>query len=336
MKTIIVIFAFLFFYNMQNITAQQPLDIGPWPVLDTSYLTLDYSFALEHYDHGYLELGNINQGCFDNMPFSGLMSKYSINGELLWRKVLYSELERSVAMGASYNGQGEIFVSATIDWFNSNHSLPVIAKLNPCGEKVWCKIFDLPGYYPFGLQNFAKSDGGCIFFINDPIQNASFESYAIYSLNSDGDVEWVSYFPNDKMGNMSRFIDYSINDIVDLGNDGFIAAGSTTNYQDSQKAFWVKLSSDGEIEWQKVLYLNGNNSCEVLKVIYDEYSNVFYSVGRGSGSTYPIIKLSFTGDSLDYWTFTNDSTILRIYSLCLSSKNKLYYVGNQKISTYNS
>ena len=88
---------------------------------------------IEYYDKGYYIEGVAEV----SQVWKGWEVKTTINGDLLWDKILHHNLYHLEGVCAILDNEGYRYVAG--DKFIDNQ-WPFVSKFNPCGEKVWCKI----------------------------------------------------------------------------------------------------------------------------------------------------------------------------------------------------
>ncbi len=196
------------------------------------------------------------------------IAKIDNTGNLVWQKT-YGGYSTEYATAVSETADGGIIVAAVLN-ADYNGTVPVtysgsmdywVLKLNALGEMQW------NNHYGGENGDQARSikgtaDGGCIVVGQSGSHygdvsnsygpfNTSIPDYWIAKLNATGTIEWQKSF-----GGYQN--DWATS--VSLTNDGgYIIAGNTnsnnngnvTGYHGGQDAWVVKISSLGNLEWQK-------------------------------------------------------------------------------------
>lgn len=92
------------------------------------------SDIIEMYDKGYLLSGGIEieNNC-------GLHAKLSINGSILFDKMLTHNHANMTIMSIGENPDGELISCGAV--FYDNNTWPFLIKYDSCGERIWCKHF---------------------------------------------------------------------------------------------------------------------------------------------------------------------------------------------------
>jgi len=241
--------------------------------------------------------------------------KLTSTGELDWQKCLGGSSDDRAYSVQQTTDDGYIIAgySASSDGdVSDNHGVYDywIVKLTSTGELDWQKSFGGMGYdYAYSIQQ--TTDGGYIVAGRSSSNDGDFSGnhgygdYLIVKLTSTGEIDWYKL-----LGGSGIDWAYSIKQTTD---GGYIIAGcSSSNNGDVSGHhsdtvynidYWiVKLTSAGEIDWQKCL--GGSES---------EYA---YSVQQTTDTGYIIAgySYSFDGDvsenkgDLDYWIVKLTST----------------------------
>jgi hypothetical protein len=115
-----------------------------WPKVFWKYKHTDNYDLIETYDKGYILLNSIRPDALGIKHIWTWLVKTDINGEVLWEKTI----------GNGIHTTGFDFITATDDGGcvlgGSTYLLnyladPFFMKLNACGEKEWCRIFNQAG-----------------------------------------------------------------------------------------------------------------------------------------------------------------------------------------------
>ena len=146
------------------------------------------------------------------------------------------------------------------------------------------------------------SDGGYIVAGRTASFGAGHYDIWVLKLSSNGAIEWQRTY-----GGRSSDVAYSIQQTSD---GGYIVAGYTDSFYAGGEAIWVlKLSSDGDIEWQRTY---GDGSFDIAYSIQQTSDGGYIVAGRttsfGAGS-YDIwvLKLSSNGDIDSFCGFIESS-----------------------------
>ena len=267
-------------------------------------------------DGGYLFVGNTssNDGDLQNLNFFpyniGWIVKIDSIGNIEWQKLIG---------GSEYD---ELFnVSLTSDngfiVGGSSTSTDGDVQGNIWGECVW--IIKLTSYGVIqwhkciGIDNFNKakdikqcSDGGYIVACDKNHLYDDFGDGFIVKLSSTGTIEWQKEIGGDRK-------DY-LTSIFETPDGGYIVGGITASYGGDiplpsygfEDCWIVKLSSSGNIEWQRRF---GGNGSDILYSLVQTNDNGFIFAGSTASSSNDVIGLHSTG-SYPYYT---DMWIVKLY-----------------------
>jgi len=140
---------------------------------------------IECKDKGYFISG------YDDHRKSNWLIKTDINGEMLWEKHIKWDNSKVYPGYIDQNKKGEIIAAGAIALDNSSNYWASIVKLDSCGKKQWCRVFD-SGNRPDGYFSGALFlDNGNILaleFVNETL--TSNENIYLYCLNPDGKLLW--------------------------------------------------------------------------------------------------------------------------------------------------
>lgn len=142
---------------------------------------------IETYDNGYLILGE-----FFNTSYSkrwAWIIKTDINGNILWEKIFENSQSYTNLGSVLQSNDGGYFFCGTVAALNGVN-LPVVVKLNACGEKEWCKIFGRnPNTLPY-IQDIKETESGDIVLLVNQFGSFPQETIHLFKLNAEGEVIW--------------------------------------------------------------------------------------------------------------------------------------------------
>ena len=135
------------------------------------------------------------------------------------------------------------------------------------------------------------SDGGYIVLgSTNSFGFASGTALWILKLSSVGDVEWQKIYGASSSSHRPRSIQQTM-------DGGYIVAGETRTWGTSSDIWVLKLSSEGDVEWQKAY---GGNDVDEAHSIQQTYEGGYIVAGEtrtwGAGGDIWVLKLSSTGD----------------------------------------
>jgi len=159
----------------------------------------------------------------------------------------------------------------------------------------WARTY---GGSDYDLANSIQqtSDGGYIVagLTGDSFLEGEYDIWVL-KLDSDGNIEWQrTYGGNDT--ELLWEIDFSIQQTSD---EGYIVAGHTSSFGAGESDFWVlKLTSNGDIEWQRTYGGGGYDLANSIQQTSDEgyiVAGSTLSFGAG-GMDFWVLKLTSNGD----------------------------------------
>ena len=291
----------------------------------------DQAFSIKHtFDNGYIIAGRSNSGDGDRTIAKGYndywIVKLSTEGELEWQKSyggswddnansIFNTIDGGyIVAGTSASKDGDI----TLSKGNGDYW---VVKLTYNGELEWQKS------YGGSLNDEANSiiqtsDGGYIVAGTSASEDGDITLYKrtydywIVKLSTEGELEWQKSYG----GNGSDMA----NSIIQTRDGGYIVAGnSDSNDGDltlpkGSTDYWiVKLSLDGELEWQKSY---GGSQEDVANSIIQTSDGGYIVAGKSNSADgditdprglydYWIVKLSTDGElewQKSYGSFISD------------------------------
>jgi len=215
--------------------------------------------------------------------------KLSSAGDIEWQRT-YGAGEQEYAPSIQQTSDGGYIVAG------HTYSVGVemwgywILKLSPEGDIGWQKTY---GWSTFDKPNSIQqtSDGGYIVIGETSSFGAGSSDIWILKLSSDGDIEWQKTY-----GGTSYDEALSIQQTND---GGYIVAGSTDSFGAGSSDVWIlKLTSSGDIGWQKTYGGSGSDSASSIQQTSDGgYIVTGYIISWGAGSRdFWVLKLSSDGD----------------------------------------
>jgi len=170
-----------------------------------------------------------------------------------------------------------------------------ILKLSLDGEIEWQKTYTTPGLHEHAEASSIRqaSDGGYVVAGSINSFGAGEEDFWILKLSTDGDNEWQRTYGGGR---------YDFANFVQQTSDGgYVVAGSTDSFGAGETDIWfLKLTSAGDVEWQKTYGGAREDSASFIRQTSDEgYMvlgyNRYQDVDRWT-TDYWILKLSSEGD----------------------------------------
>jgi len=248
--------------------------------------TDEVHFIQQTNDGGYIF------GC--RIEYHGVLSNFSIMklnpvGEIEWQKNYADESVNNFVYSLQQTSDGGYIVAGS-DYFSPQMNDILILKLFSDGSVEWSKNYggsldDLP----HSIQQTVE--GGYLVVGRTNSYGSGKYDMWILKLASDGSVEWQKTY-----GGSENESAHAFQQTID---GGYIVAGQTDSFGAGLLDFWIlKLSSEGDIEWNKAY---GGSSVDVAysiqKTLDGGYivAGVTESFGAGYNDFW-ILKLNALGD----------------------------------------
>ncbi len=225
--------------------------------------------------------------------------KLSSTGDIEWQKTYGgSDLDSAYSIQETNDG-GYIVAGYTGP---TQYEDFWVLKLSSTGNIEWQRTYG-GSNSDWGRSIQQTNDGGYI-VIGDKDFNGGARDIWVLKLSSTGDIEWQKTY-----GGSETERAYSIQQ---TSNGGYIIGGSNSSFGAGSSDVWVlKLSSTGDIEWQKTY---GGSSPDNARSIQQTSDGGYIvggetsSFGEGSDDVW-ILKLSSTGDINLSCGFTGSSDV---------------------------
>jgi len=229
---------------------------------------------INSYDDGIVIVGS--ERLVSNGPLVGYLRKTDINGVEKWKRYFSSEgISSSTLLGVSNPKDGSYFLSGQLLYPNNNSNGFAI-KLNACGEKEWCTIFDIPGY-SYCFQNRHLPDGGYMILAGH--QQYSYDRIWLYRLDSIGNQLWQKCIEPD-----TNYFDETGYNLLLTNDTGIMITGFNFYIQQPGSGlgwfspFWVKMDIDGNQVWD-LTWFTESGMGDFGQTIQDARGN-YYSAGN--------------------------------------------------------
>ncbi|MCJ7580435.1 MAG: hypothetical protein MUP98_07855 [Candidatus Aminicenantes bacterium] len=177
--------------------------------------------------------------------------KLSAWGEVEWQKSYnspYDDLRKEVAHSIQQTNDGGYIVAGYAleygPWNSTSHIL--FLKLTSSGEQEWHQEYTYRTFeglnQSFSIQQTSDNGFIAVGFVG-AIRHEERLDICILKLSPQGEIEWIKLY-----GGERREEAYSIQQTAD---GGYIVAGNESSFPGQRGALILKLSFDGQIEWQK-------------------------------------------------------------------------------------
>jgi len=202
--------------------------------------------VIEIYDHGYLICSSYEQ-------LNGTwLIKTDINGETIWEKILTWDVANLGMADIEQSSSGEIFLASAVSGPTTGF-WPIVSKLDSCGEKVWCRVFQDYDNYNYGWFNdVLVLDNGDILALGELDSEEEIEKIFLWYIESDGELKWrqgyasQNNFPHIRETNCDGIKKYGDNYIIH-GHCYYPYPSDTTHFY--QRPLFIMLDSLFNEQW---------------------------------------------------------------------------------------
>jgi hypothetical protein len=215
-----------------------------------------YTYGGNGYDEGYSIINTIDNGyvvagyttSFGAGGEDSWVLKLSSNGEIQWQKAYGgSSLERAYSIQQTQDG-GYVFGGETRS-FGSVMGDFWIVKLSSIGDIEWHRAYGMNKYERIRSIQQTKDGGYIAVGSTLSMSDESDWDAQILKVSPYGDIEWQKTYG---LGNGTGYTEDIFRSIQITKDGGYIVAGYSMSFGAGGGDFWVvKLSSKGDIQWQK-------------------------------------------------------------------------------------
>jgi hypothetical protein len=265
----------------------------------------------EDYDKGYLLVGKrYRPGTVEY----GWLMKTDVNGFELWNKMYGLTNYRCplIAMDKT-DDNGSILLGQTGIGGNGDWSAHVI-KTDPCGEKIWCRIYHTPGRPVYCVDIKSVPGDGSIAMVGNWGTDPTKTLWLLH-LDDNGDIVWEQAYCFDP----SVFYDPEGHSLIRTSDTSFIITGSVHSPDSGQtnpfrlRPMIIKVNTFGVPYFQLAWGTNmgfkgfGNKSIDDCNgTIYSGCQSNFYSLGYNGPC---LIKTNGYGIPMSYKNLVDSALI---------------------------
>ncbi len=246
-------------------------------------------------DGGYIVAGQIE---FSGIDHDFWILKLSSAGDIEWQKTYGGTIE---AHSIQQTNDGGYTVAGRTGSFGAASSDIWILKLSSGGDIEWQRTYGGSGSdSASSIQQ--TSDGGYIVAGHTYSFGAGDSDIWILKLSSAGDIERQKTYGGTSYDEARS--------IQQTNDGGYTVAGRTESFGAASSDIWIlKLSSAGDIEWQKTYGGSGSDSALSIQQTSDgDYIVAGYTISWGAGSRdFWVLKLSSDGDINPRCSFIRNS-----------------------------
>jgi hypothetical protein len=220
----------------------------------TSYfgnLDTPVHYFLEAYDKGYLMVGKFGA----NYSKYNWLVKTDINGEVLWQKTIGDGQHAIVFDEISEDQSGNNYLVGSTLIYDPQDD-PFLMKLNPCGEKDWCRIFHTENHHDFSSCMTLTREGEPVVVLNETNPDPWIDPICLAKLSPEGELIWKQCYTTSDTSQRNE----ETYDLILTPDGGFLATGYCY-YEDPEvpnlwwpHPYFLKVDSTGNFEWETVVY----------------------------------------------------------------------------------
>ncbi|MFU8844888.1 MAG: T9SS type A sorting domain-containing protein [Bacteroidales bacterium] len=143
--------------------------------------------VLEYYDKGYI----VDGGFQSSGNWYGWQIKTNINGEILWDKTLQHNSYQMGCRASVVDSDGNIYVFGTK---MVGKSWPFVAKFDPCGENLWCKILADDQLNSGSPRDIIINESGELILLCGYLTNDLKAQVYLVCLDTEGEYLWKQQY----------------------------------------------------------------------------------------------------------------------------------------------
>jgi hypothetical protein len=208
-----------------------------------------------------------------NADFAGYLRKTDINGIEIWKRYFkQTNYMGANVLGVSINDYGEILVTGSVNSQMDGYAM----KLNACGEKIWCRIFQKPSQN-ISMNNIVLADNGYIIHSNH--NQFNYDRIWLYRLDSAGNLLWQKCMEPD-----TNYFDETGYNLLLTNDSCVLVTGFNFFIREPGSGLgwfsplWVKFDLEGNQLWDLTWYGDGFIQGDFGRSIQDSKGN-YYSGG---------------------------------------------------------
>ena len=216
--------------------------------------------------------------------------KLDSTGVVEWQKT-YGETDDDVALSIQQTSDEGYVVAGSVFSFDGGGYDSWVLKLTPTGDIVWQCRYEGSSLPECVTSIQQTSDEGYVIAGKAHSLGAGDMDFWVLKLSSNGDIEWQNTYGG---------IDTDeANSIQQTSDGGYIVAGWTRSFRNEIWEFWIlKLTSEGDIEWQRTY---GEGSQNVAECVRQTIDGGYIVAGHAylwdaGGYNFWVLKLTSTGD----------------------------------------
>jgi len=264
-----------------------------------------------HYDKGFLLHGKFEP----NYSSFNWLIKTDLNGDILWKKVIGIDNVTISIQEIALDDFGNCYMAGSTYYYGEDDADPLIIKLNPCGEKEWCRVFSEDGNN-YSRSLVVNSDNSITVVLSYMYWPPYVNRICLSRLDSDGNLLWKKYYN----GQDSLIIGQDMYNIINTPDNGYLMTG-LCYYPDPEnpelnwrKPYFIKTDSDGNLLWERVIHQDvadpGGEAWNTVispdsVYFYSSLSNYYHNPDRYAPT---LLKMDMEGNIIDIFDIASPST----------------------------
>jgi len=286
--------------NKNHLMIEDPTDSISWVKIYHSECDCPMVHLGNAYDRGIYLMGWFQP----NYPHNSWLIKADINGNILWERVVSGGNSVAVVTRIAQSNDGCIYIQGNtmiMDMYGD----PYLLKLDPCGQKIWCRIFHTPEHWDGSWTVTSLPDGGSALILSlawgENFQDTN--RICLTRLDQNGNELWRNYYSRLD----SRMHNETDRTLYYTPDSGFLISG-WCSYEDSislswlSKCYYIKSDQQGNREWEtiaeKYYSLDKPGGMAESSIINHRNDYYYSSIARylGPGVSAPaILKMDTSG-----------------------------------------
>jgi len=282
--------------------------------------------VINYYDDGFLLLGRYGP----NYPSFNWLIKTDINGEVMWKKVIGKSNTSTFFDEIDLDDYGNCYITGSTYYYGEDDADPLVIKLNPCGEKEWCRVFSEDGNN-YSRSLVVNSDNSITVLLSFMYWPPYTNRICLSHIDSEGNLLWKKYYNSED----SLISSPDIFRIIKTPDNGYLMTGECY-YPDPEnpeigwpKPYYIKADSDGNFLWERVVHQDvADPGGEAWNTIIGPDSNYFYSsishyYFNPLGDAPALLKMDMNGNLIDIFDIASPSTYGKLYKAKFISDSTL-------------
>jgi len=286
------------------------------------------------YDEGFLlSIVFLSDSTYGEIKYSSWLLKTDINGFPIWSKYFYNPYYMFITCSLESSENGDIILTGQTNEVDDNGDA-FIMRINPCGEKIWCKYLHFPDVnYGWRVKHLTERRYllQTLYASND----WTIEGNQLWILDSNGTV--ISYSQIVPNYNYPYLKWPGIYDVIITSDNGYLLPGWGYIQDTASPQQWyrlqqllVKTDSNGNESWMRpdslnLEYVGALESCS-------ELNNKYYAVGYTKDlipKWYPYFSRLNTNGEIEYEKVLHPDTLLStIIGILIGNNNSFYQLGH--------